>query len=439
MKNLLNKAMIILLCCCGFSVFSQEQVVIESLDDAFKLALEANPDYQNYLLKQEQSEYEYKASRSYRFPTITGSFTYQNNLELATTVIPGEISGMPGETIEAQFGQQYNNNYGVSINKNLINRSSALQSKISKIQLEMSKAQTDSYEELLKQQVSLYYYSALIANRSVELNQKDLQLADSLLELTQSKYDEGVLDLLTVNSSKINSNNVERSLVGNSILYDQNIIELKKLFGLDFIDELVLKTDLIYDLPMPKSVSDLSPDKQLDLSSMNLEQSELQMKIQKAAYLPTITSTTYFGQQQFSDDTNLSFKSSNWSDYSYVGISLNVPIFSGFSRQNNLKSSKVALQIARNEQEALERSSKNKDLQLINQYNLSLRDTKVSKETFQLYQSNLELTFQQYEEGLVGLDQYLRVFEDYLKAEGNFLSSMSNTYGYYSQIISRSK
>ncbi|MEM6525850.1 MAG: hypothetical protein AAF693_18770, partial [Bacteroidota bacterium] len=61
----------------------------------------------------------------------------------------------------------------------------------------------------------------------------------------------------------------------------------------------------------------------------------------------------------------------------------------------------------------------------------------LAKDNFQLYEENQRLTYKKYEEGLVSLDAYLRVFEDYVKAENTFLNNLSKVYSLYSQIIPR--
>ena len=93
-------------------VFAQDSlriVEIASLNSAWSMAFDHNPDYQNYKLNQEKAEVNYKVSKSYRLPTISASVNAQKNLDLAITPLPGEIFGLPeGTTLDAQFGQEYN-------------------------------------------------------------------------------------------------------------------------------------------------------------------------------------------------------------------------------------------------------------------------------------------------------------------------------------------
>ena len=415
-------------------------VEIVSLNSAWSMAFDHNPDYQNYKLNQEKAEVNYKVSKSYRLPTISASVNAQKNLDLAITPLPGEIFGLPeGTTLDAQFGQEYNYNAGIALSKSIFDRQAILQSKLSKLDVQMAGVQQDAYGQLLKQQVSLHYYTALIAQRAVTLNQKDLAAADSIVLLGNQKYDEGVIDVIALNQTKINLNAVRQGQIGNQLLYDQGISELKKLLGIRYTDSLKLTAKLEYRLPKYYHPDELLEDPEVTLSLVNEQQANLQVSLQKSVFLPKLTASSYYGRQQFRDDFGLSFGDNAWTNFSYISLDLSVPIFTGFANKNRYKASKVAQEIARNTLENTELTAFINDQQLINEYNRSLENAQVALETFGLFQVNSQLSYQKYKDGLISLDRYLDVFEDYLQAENAFLTALSGTYGYYSQIISRTE
>lgn len=413
---------------------------ITSLRDAWGIAFDHNPDYENYQLNQQKAEMDFKASRSYRFPTVTAGFDGQRNLALATTPIPGEIFGEPeGTTINAQFGQEYNYNAGISISKSIVDRQKVLQSKLSKLNVKHAEAQLEAYRQLLKQQVNLHYYAAMIAKRAMVISQKDMEVADSIVLLSGQKFEEGVIDAITVNQAKINVNFVKQAMINNQLLFDQNISELKKLFGMHPADSLILLEELAYEFPDHYRVEDLPVDPEIALSSISEQQADLQVSLQKSLFVPKLSLSSYYGTQQFREDFGLSFDNDAWNNFSYIGLNISVPIFTGFKNKNQYKSSKVAQKIAQNELEKTRLSASINDKLLVNEYNRSRQNARAALETFGLYEENRRLTYQKYTEGLLSLDHYLSVFEDYMEAENTFLNALSNTYGYYSQIISRTE
>ena len=104
------------------SAFAQQKVDtirIDNLDMLWKLAIEKNSSQKIYQLKNQQAKVDYNTSRTYLLPQISGSFSGQNNTELATTPVPGELLGQPNTTQYLQFGNQYVYNTGVTMQKNL--------------------------------------------------------------------------------------------------------------------------------------------------------------------------------------------------------------------------------------------------------------------------------------------------------------------------------
>ena len=421
---------------CQAQVLAQT-VTINSLEDAIKLALTRNKDYHNYVLNQSHAELEYKQVKSYRLPSISGSFSGQKNMDLATTPLPGEIFGQPEQTIEAQFGQEYTYNAGISISKQLLNREAAIQTRISKLNVEMMETEKEAFEELLKEQVSLYFYTGLIAKRSIEIGKQDLQIAKDVNQLSKGKFEEGVVDGITLNTAAINLNAVKQNLIASEQLIIECHIELKKLFGMSATDSLNIKGELNYELPKAYSVEQLRLDPALKNATLRLQQSEMQVKYNRASLLPSLQLNTYYGKQQFRDDFGFSFSGEDWSNYSYISLGLSVPLFTGFNNRLEIKQGKVNQQIAFNEQQEAENFAVLNDQKLIADYEFSRREGMAILETFKLYKENLNLTLEKYEAGLVSLDNYLTVFQDYLKAENTYLNAQSKIYTYYSQIISR--
>ncbi len=418
----------------GFS----QHLSLANAEEAIELALKQNIDFQNYLINQQKAEIEYKQAKSHRLPTITGTFNGQRNIDLATTPLPAEIfGGEPGQTIDTQFGQDFNYNAGISIYKEVFSREAILQKEMARLNTELQEVSKELYEELLSEQVSLYYYKAVIAKRAIELGEQDLESAERVQELTHQKLEQGIVDAITLNTAKINCNSVKQSLNANRQSEQQSLTELKQLLGMSSSDTLTLSGNFDYYLPELFKPGQLNNSLQVESASLQLRQADTYVKVSQSSMLPTLSLNTYLGRQQFRNDFGLSFSGDDWSNYSYMSLNLSIPIFSGFTNRRNLKISKLDQQIAFNEKVKTEQHAVLADRQLIQEYQLSLEDARATLETYRLYEENKELTFQKYEEGLIGLDSYLKVFEEYLKAENTYLNSMSKVYAYYSQITPR--
>lgn len=117
---------------------------------------------------------------------------------------------------------------------------------------------------------------------------------------------------------------------------------------------------------------------------------------------------------------------SNWNDYSYIGVSLNIPIFSGFRRSNQLKEQQSKL-----ENEIINFNINRQNLKL------SFDNAQTSVGTaYSSYLSNrdnmflakklLDVTDYQYQQGVLSLTDYLNDDTAYKTAQSNYINSLYN-------------
>ncbi len=414
-----------------------QEVAVASLNEALTYAFAHNPDYAVYQQQQAVAGLEYKTARAYRLPTISGSFAGQKNTSLATTPLPGEIFGQPGETINAQFGQEYTYNAGIMVSKQLFNWQGALNAKLAKSNIELSESETATYQQTLKQQVALYYYTALLAKQALATDQQHVAIADSLLTVTTQQFEAGLTDAQALNMAKINRNSVQQGLYSNTLLLAQCQQQLGDLFGLGPGTTLVFDETLTTELNAFTTEPTMNADARLSLYDLQVKQGGIQVKLQQAAMVPTLTLNSYFGVQQFQDEFGLDFGNDAWSNYSYLSLTLSVPLFNGFANRNRLKTARLQQDVA-NRQFTLEQNkAAQADALLMQQYQLSLATAQATATNYQLYAENYQLAQQQYEEGLTALAAYLDSFNDYLQARQSWLSALSTFYSYHATVLSR--
>jgi hypothetical protein len=63
--------------------------------------------------------------------------------------------------------------------------------------------------------------------------------------------------------------------------------------------------------------------------------------------------------------------------------------------------------------------------------------TATSKQSFELYGTNLQLNLQKFKEGIISLDMYYKSFDDYLKSENTYLNNLSTLLYNQAILISR--
>ncbi len=405
---------------------NKDEIKIESLASLWKMAIQNNPTQRVYNLKREQLGYDYKTSQSYYYPQAAASFNGQDNLIQSVTPVPGIIFNKPG-TVYLQFGKHYTYNSGLTLTKNLFDWQASIQSKIAKETIELNNVQQDAYIQTLKTQVGQFYYSALVSKTSLKIAEKDIAVADSAYQSAKQKFDEGLTDMSLVNQALINKNNVMQNAEQSQQLFNQAMANIKILSGIIANTSLSFTETSVEDFSNKLNTEPtLGSDKTLIPYTHNVSIADMQRKVQVASTYPKLTATGYFGFQQFQDKFKLGFEKNAWSDYQYIGLGLNWPLFTGFSNNNKLKSITTQKRIAEENYKSASTQSTINDSLLIQNYQVYQRMTLISKTTFELYGKNLGLSMQKFKEGLIPIDNYLKIFQDYLTAENTYLNNLSN-------------
>ena len=396
-----------------------------------------NPTQRVYALNVQKAKIDRAGSRSFLYPNVSGAFNGQDNLALAITPVPGELVGRPGTTYNVQFGKHYTYGTGLSANETLFNWTSVFDTRIATNTITLNQAQAAYFEQTLKEQAARNYYALLVSAAATAIAHQDQVLADSLVGMTQQRLQEGLSDAAALNSAKIDAGNVRSNLAQSRLLYDQSLENLHALLGMEPADSILFTERL--DI---KGVQDevpfvLGPDKNLDVYRTQLEAAALARRQRQTAFYPTLGLDGYYGVQQFRDDFGLSFKPGAWNNNSYIGLNLAVPLFTGLSNLEKWKSAKISEQVAALQYDNARLQSHAGDELLRRQYGDYLEVVRASRDNFLLYGHNLELSRQKFTEGLLAVDGYLKVFEDYLTAENTYLNNMSNLLSTRASILAR--
>lgn len=423
----------------SFKFYSQtvDTIYVQKVEELWEVALLSNSSIKIYELEHEQTQLDYKVSRSNKFPQIGAAFSGQYNNDIASTPVPGELVGIPGETAYLQFGKKVSFNSGITINKSLFDWQQKFQSKKIKETINLVDAQKESYYQTLKIKIAKYYYSLLIAKSAIEIAKRDEEIASEILSLNQLKFNNGLISEITLNQFIINYNNIVNNKSNSIELYNESHFNLIQLLGVNptsiiFSSE---KSDISTDII--NSDIDFGKDKTLEVYKSLLKIEEFQIKSLKANFYPKINISRYIGFQQFQDNLQINFDNQDWLKNSYTNLSITIPVFTGFSNKNKLKSAYIEKEIKEAEFKNEVEQSLLRDKKIIESYKNLRNIVETSYSNYKLFEKNLNLNLQKMDNGLISQDIYLKNFEDYLAAENVYLNNLSNLLLIHAEIIGR--
>jgi outer membrane protein len=373
MKRLLT----LLICITGaLQGFSQTQPALPqtynfSVQEAVDYAITHKDSAVNAGLDVKSADYRVKEIIGQGFPQINGTASFQDYLKIPTTLLPGEFFGAPAGTfIPVKFGVKYQSNLGLNASQLLFDPSYIVGLQGRKTYKELYSRGYTSTKIDVTAKVTKAYYQVLVSNEQIKLLDANITQLKQQVDQTTAQNKQGFVEKIDVDRIAVQYNNLVTSRENTLRLLALNYQLLKFQIGMPIENSLTLKdglTDIKLDENIIETVADTAFYKnriEYKFFETNLKLSEFDLKRMKAQFLPTLTAnaayTASYQNNSFRDLYSSNFPSS------YIGLTLNVPIFSGWQRTNRVRQSEITVQ-----------KNKNNLLGLRNGLNLQAQQSKI--------------------------------------------------------------
>ena len=351
---------------------SSETPLIISLEDALKIAMSENVSVKVADKEIERSRYAKQGTYAALFPQIDVTGAYQRTIKKQvmymdidmSDMMPGggagpgsgEGTGESGSQDEGagsgmgsggglEVGRWNTWSAGVNASMPIINAQLWKSIQISGLDVELAVEKARESRLNMVTQVKNSYYGTLFAKQAFEVYKEVYENAVKNYDETKKKYDAQKVSDFELSRAKATVANA----IPNVYNAESNVLlslwQLKAVMGVDL--ELNIDIDGVIDDYASQMFSDVhqfdsvsldnnSSMKQLEIQIEQLRQS---VKAQEFAYIPTLAVAFNYSFNAMANDFD--FKNYKWTPYSYVGLSLNIPIFSGGKRYNAVRQSKA--------------------------------------------------------------------------------------------------
>ena len=374
LKFLVSAAVLILPC----AVNAQDTTVL-TLEDAIKIALSENASVQVADKEIERAEYAKKGTYASLFPQITASGTFQRTIKKQVMYMDGmsggsmfasifepiitaleqngihvDMSTLTGGGSEESksssssgisVGRWNTFNGGIAASMPLVNAQLWESLKVSGQSVELAVEQARSSRLDAVTQVKQAFFNVLLAKEAFNVYKDVYENAMENLAQVQRKFDVQKVSELELTRAKTNV----ASAIPNVYNAESSIIlalwQLKAVMGVDLDMEIDVAGRLddyaqhmFYDIHQNDDVN-LDLNTTMRQLAIQAEQLASTVKMQKYAFLPTLSLSFSYSMNAMTN--NFKFSEFQWTPYSYVGLSLSIPIFTGGKRIYDLKSSKL--------------------------------------------------------------------------------------------------
>ena len=154
--------------------------------------------------------------------------------------------------------------------------------------------------------------------------------------------------------------------------------------------------------------------------------SEYDIKRYQAAYYPTLNLNGAYQKNALDNTFSLFSTNSTWYSTSYVGLSLTVPIFSGFSKDANLKKARLQSNLINDQIENLKQNIDMEVRVARNTFLNSIKNMDNQQENATLAESVYNQTKKKYESGLASTTDLTNAQTDLIQAQSNYINALYN-------------
>lgn len=396
--------------------YSQQTV---TLKQAIEFALQNKADALKAKLDITNADAKILEAKAGALPKVTG------NANITYNPIIQEIA-LGGQTFK--MGQPWVAVAGVQLQQALFNQQVFIGLKAAKSTKEFYQLNANLTEEQIIERVSNAYFQVFTAQEQKNTLESSYSSTEKVRNVIKSLYDNGLSKKIDLDRTNVNLTNIETNIKqsNNGITQAENA--LKFYMGMPIETKIQLVQE---DMAVTPHLLDetVNTDERTEIKVLlkNKELLEYQKKATIANYYPTVNLTANYNWQGMGEKfplTNGSSKGVLWSDYSAIGLGINIPIFNGFAtkakvQQNQIDIDKLEIDI-KDTKLGLDQAYQNAKAQIEN----SLATLESQKANVKLAEDVLADTKSNYQYGLATLTDLLDAENSLVQAKNNYTTAI---------------
>ncbi|AKQ47481.1 membrane protein [Rufibacter radiotolerans] len=399
------------------------QATILTLEEAITFATTNNISIQKGQLDEESAEYRIKETKGSGLPQVNGVGQFNVFPSIPTQILPGEIIGKPGTTVPVQFGTKYNTNGGLELSQLIFSKSYFVGLEAAATTRDLYRLRTQMSKEDVIYNVSSAYLQALQTKeqfKTIEANFNRLVQLEKILTLQYKNDFVKKVDVSRITVSRTNLENQRQTLLA---AYEQQKNALKFFMGMPMDQDFELSeaTTLANTvLPVNANAGEVFANR-VDYQLLQTQKKlyGLNIKNIKGRAFPTLAGIGQYTYQAQRNEFNFYDTSRPWFNTFVLGLRLNIPIFDGFQRKNQVKQAQM-------EERKVELDMKNLELGTQMGLGNAIKQIATSQLSIQSQERNVKLAQEVYKTTNDLYREGLAPLTDLLEAEVNLRSAETN-------------
>ena len=330
-----------------------------NLQTCIDYALQNNITIRRNRISAQSTQEDVKTAKADLFPSLNASVS-QRVVNRPNTTNGTIISG--DNITTSQSKTSYNGSYGIDANWTLYNGGKRLNTiKQQQLNQRIADLAVAESENSIEESIMQVYVQILYAAEAVKINEATLEVSQAQYERGKQLFEAGSIaqsDLAQLDA-QVSSDNYQ--LVTSQATLQDYKLQLKQLLELDGSEEMNLDMTMPDDAqvltPLPNKVdvyrTALLMRPEIESGKLDVEASDLNIKIARSGYLPTISLSAGIGSTNANgnDFTFTEQIKQNWNNS--LGLTLSIPLYD--KRQTKSSVNKAKLQKQTSELDLLDK------------------------------------------------------------------------------------
>lgn len=349
MNRLLKTLFIMFLPMLAGTAISAQDTKVWSLQECLNYATENNISVKKSKVNEASAATDLSQAKAALLPSLSASMTQSVNYrpfqETAGNFVNGSITSSSSNKATESGSYGINARWNVwngGINQNTI--------KARKSDLAVAKLQTQVEANTIQEQIMQYYVQILYSKEAVKVN-KNIYSKDSLTYVSgEEMLKHGKMSRSEMKQLEAAKNESQYNVVNSQTVVDQYLLELRQFLELQPGSSMDISTVSIdnnaalANIPAKLDVYNeaLQNRPEILMGKESINASDLQLKIAKAGYMPTVSLTAGIGDNHMTGTQNNFGNQMKYNLTGSVGVTLSIPILDNREAKSAVEKAKYS-------------------------------------------------------------------------------------------------
>ncbi|HUH32384.1 MAG TPA: TolC family protein [Daejeonella sp.] len=392
-----------------------------TLDQVIDYALTNKPSVKQSLIDEEIGERDIKSALSGWLPQVNADANFNHNLKQQTNALTTN-----GQTSYITFGTKNTSGLTLQADQQILNAGLIQASKSAKYYRQQYKQTTENQKITTVVEVSKAFYDILTSQEQRKIIAENIARLEKQLKDSKAQYEAGIVDKTDFQRAQISLSNSRADKKRTDELLKSKYAYLKSLIGYDAEKDMslqfsyqVMEQDVLLDTTQVLDYQNRIEYRQLETQKQLLH---INTNYNKLAYMPKLSGFMNYSfnyqNNDFGSLYNQSFPGS------VVGLRLNIPIFQGTKRTQEIRKAQLLEdRIDLDIEDTKNRISSQYEQAMAN-YKANLNDWKTARENVDISEQVYNTIKLQYDEGVKAYLDLMTSETDLRTAQLNYLNSL---------------